>query len=228
MVSRQFFIVVLLLSWLPLTILALSGHPHPTARGALPSDTANLSVLAAGAPLLLPQGFVPNQGIDAVPPLLATSLATELHLAAEVRLGLGLVLPLIEALAAAFKDGIRIHVSPTLFAKKLGKDLGRLCFDYTRGLLNDVERLSLLDALWGPIQLPQVVDFCRTWESARAVFPGEVVTGYALDFSRWYKRIRLKPSIAGLLATTFIIDGVVYLQDKYPDTPVISISSLTL
>lgn len=191
---------------------------QPTARwpeapyaGALPTDIDNLASLVRGAPVLLPPGFRPNQGINCRLPDPALALSVELHFADDHAKGLGLIIPLDDALASAAAAAFDIHISPILIVRKVGKPLGRLCFDYTAGSLNSDDKREILAATWGPYNLPQVLQWCCAWESARVAFPNDTLNVYATDYESWYKRILNALEAVGLFATSFLINDVPHL-----------------
>jgi hypothetical protein len=193
------------------TYQSSAAWPTRPYTGALPTDITNLAKLVSGAPITLPEGFCANQGIQSRPLDASTAFPIELHFADDHTNGLGVILPLDLALAAAAASCFTIHVSPLLLVRKVNKPLGRLCFDYTYSKLNSEEKNAILAADWGDIHLPQMIDWCRTWERARAAFPAERLHGYATDYDGWFKRIRADSSECGIYSTTFLLHGVPHL-----------------
>jgi hypothetical protein len=185
--------------------------PVAPYTGARPDDIRNLSTLIQGAPVVRPSGFQPNQGRTARPPDPTISLPVELHFADDHAKGLCLILPWTLGLQAAYDADIDINISPLLITRKVNKPLGRLCFDFTAGGLNTEEKKETLSDTYGPIVLPQVLQFALSWERARTAFPRRLLHAYATDYDTWYKRIMNEVEAMGLYATCFIIDGERYL-----------------
>jgi hypothetical protein len=190
-----------------MTYQPTASWPITPYAGSLPTDETNLRTLIAGASPLLPSTFVANHGFQGQQPDPALQLPVELHLADDHIKGRGIILPFDVATAAVSSAGFTLHVSPTLIVRKVNKDLGRLCINYSipRGI-NCESKKPLLAAAWGAIRLPQVLQWCMAWERARLVFPHDILHAYATDYDSWYKRILNAPTAVCYYATSFLLD----------------------
>jgi hypothetical protein len=61
---------------------------------------------------------------------------------------------IVDELAKA--EGLTYHVSPLFLAKKAGKPLGRIVFNFSHNGPNHLENKALLSAKYGPIVPPQL------------------------------------------------------------------------
>ena len=171
----------------------------------------NFHQLCKGGPIQIPPGFTPNGCPEPTQRPPAYALAIEFIHHKDHTLGLSIILPLGVA-QRLFRDaGLPLNGTPTSIVRKTDAREGRLVVDVTQAELNHLNKKDILSGMYGPIIYPTPADWCRLFYSVSALFPGEQLVMLKADIDRWYKRVLLEITQAGLLAMPFHIDGRPYV-----------------
>jgi len=164
-----------------------------------------------GAPIILPDKFIPNGCPDQQHKPYPYALAEEyLHLKDQQE-GLSIVFPLTRAQALFAAAGLPLNSTPTSIVAATGKPQGRLVADSSRSGINHLSKKAILTSQRGPIANPTHPHWCTLFDAVRRLFPGQQLYMFKKDFKSWFKRTRIKPDQVGLLAMVFHINGLPYV-----------------
>ena len=162
-------------------------------------------------PISSPLRGVPN-GCPLLPPKTSPyPLAVEYIHQKDFEAGLSIVLPHDVALRLFQQAGPPLNATPTDIVAATDKPEGRLVVSVTLSRLNHPDKRVQLTDLHGPILYPRHSDWCKLFALVVKVFPGKQLWMFKADYDTWFKRTRINPAQAGLLAMPFHIDGVPYV-----------------
>ena len=178
------------------------------------SPTAQRNYIALyGGPVLLHPSFVPNGGVGVhpLPADIAPPQVLEAHMAASIRLGKAVLLPLelVQSLCASEK--IPFHVSNPFVTEKLDAVLMRLICDYTNSLgngLNHPDKSPALSSVWGPIRVLSAADLAQLLHNARDSEPGQQIFLYRVDIADAFARVLMQLTDISLCALLVMWRGV--------------------
>jgi hypothetical protein len=158
--------------------------------------------------------FIPNFGVDcpsypidiADPDILIDHLQ-KLH-------GSGhfILLPMLIINELAKAESLTYHVSPLFLAKKAGKPLGRIVFNFSHNGPNHPDNKALLSAKYGPIVPPQLGNICQLIENAHTLFPDstEILEAIRRDIDSAFHHLRYSLLSSLLCMGQLVINNLLY------------------
>jgi hypothetical protein len=158
--------------------------------------------------------FMPNMGVDcpmypddiANPEILIDHLY-KLHSSGQFIL---LPMHIIDLLAHA--ENLSYHVSPLFIAKKAGKPLGRIVFNFSHNGPNHSDNKALLSAQYGSIVPPQLGNVCQLVENAHVLFPNsrDILEAIRRDIDGAFHHLRYALESSLLCMGQIVINNLVY------------------
>ena len=193
----------------------LEPDPDPSAPSMPPRPPQhtlkNFHDLCNGGRILLPDGFTPDGCPEPKPKPASYALAIEYLQQKDFAAGLSIILPLSDAHELFHAAALPLNGTPNDIVAATDKPMGRLVVDSSRSGINAPDKKEKLTDLYGPIVYPTHVHWCELFAAVRELFPGEPLEMFKADFDRWFKRVRLLPEQAGLLAQPLHINGAPYV-----------------
>jgi hypothetical protein len=172
------------------------------------------SVAVNGVTTATHSSFAPNLGvncptypIDIADPEILIDHLQKLHSSGQFIL---LPMHLISSLAAA--EHLSYHVSPLFIAKKAGKPLGRLVFNFSHDGPNHPENKERLSQQYGHITPPQLGNVCQLIENAHILFPnsGDILEAIRRDIEGAFHHLRYSWESSLLCMGQIVINNLVY------------------
>jgi hypothetical protein len=172
------------------------------------------SVAVNGVVTTTHSSFTPNHGMDcpAYPIDIADPEILIDHLHKLHSSGQFILLPMhiIDSLAHA--ENLPYHVSPLFIAKKAGKPLGRIVFNFSHNGPNHPENKANLSAQYGSITPPQLGNVCQLIENAHVLFPNsrEFLEAIRRDIDGAFHHLRYALRSSLLCMGQIVLNNLVY------------------